>query len=58
MPYVSLYWFAMLKRRIRRLKVDFCRDVAKYILSCNTMIKTRAWIGNWFYWMLTGRNYN
>jgi hypothetical protein len=27
------------------------------ILSRVTMTETRFWIGNWIYWILTGRNY-
>jgi hypothetical protein len=28
------------------------------ILSRVTVTKTRVWIGNWIYWILTVRNYN
>jgi hypothetical protein len=28
------------------------------IVTCHTVTKMRVWIGNWIYWILTGRNYN
>jgi hypothetical protein len=36
-------------RIIRRLKVDFCKNVTKYILSRVIMNKTLVSIGNWIY---------
>jgi hypothetical protein len=40
------------------MTLAYAQQEKQFTLSRATVTQTRVWIGNWIYWILTGRNYN